>query len=111
MNKSQYIYVTKLSLLKISYLLNLYKFIHFIILDVFKYYTTIKYIRAWHNSDKKKHDAMFDRKSIDLIANQKPNLPTESDGIADIVDKELLTPDTAKTVDELQNFSKSKKLF
>ena len=54
---------------------------------------------------------MFDRKSIDLIANQKPNLPTESDGIADIVDKELLTPDTAKTVDELQNFSKSKKLF
>lgn len=41
MNKSQYIYVTKLSLLKISYLLNLYKFIHFIILDVFKYYTEI----------------------------------------------------------------------
>lgn len=75
------------------------------------YNTTIKYIRAWHNSDKKKHDAMFDRKSIDLKANQKPNPPTESDGIADIVDKELLTPDTAKTVDELQNFSKSKKLF
>ena len=33
---------------------------------------------------------MFDRKSIDLKANQKPNLPTEKDGIVDIMDKELL---------------------
>lgn len=75
------------------------------------YNTTIKYIRAWHNADKKKHDTMFDRKSIDTKANQKPDSCLTKTSITAAEDIELVTPDNAKTVHELQNFSKSKRLF